>query len=273
MHSLFRYLNFKILNPLLLIIYFGIVLFLPILNLILNVFKLPLNQILNMATNPVALSAYCLTLKLSLVATLINICFGSCIAYVLTYISFVGKSFIDILIDIPIALPTSLAGLAFYRTYQTDSILSKVVNKIIKVQLIYSPSAIIMVMIFVSLPFVIRNLQPIFLELDSKKELKESALCLGANSWQIFRFVIFPYIKRSLITGAILSFARSIGEFGSIIIISSNLPYKDLVVSVLIAQKLEQYDYQSASVIGMIMLFISLFILLILKILDRYSYD
>ncbi|BDE17644.1 sulfate transport system permease protein (chloroplast) [Galdieria partita] len=263
----FRY--FTTLNPLLLIIYFSTVLFLPILNLILNVFKLPLNQILTIATNPVALSAYYLTLKLSLIATLINLCFGSCIAYVLTYISFWGKSFIDILIDIPIALPTSLAGLAFYRTYQTDSILFKIV----KLQLIHSPSAIIMVMIFVSLPFIIRNLQPILLELDSKKEIQESAICLGANSWQIFLFVIFPYIKRSLITGSILSFARSIAEFGSVIIISSNLPYKDLVVSVLIAQKLEQYDYQSATVIGTIMLFISLFILLMLNLLDRSSYD
>nr|WDA99334.1 sulfate transport system permease protein [Galdieria yellowstonensis]WDA99524.1 sulfate transport system permease protein [Galdieria yellowstonensis] len=271
MSSLFKY--FKNLNPLLLIIYFSIILFLPLLNLILNVFKLPLNQILAIATNPVALSAYFLTLKLSLIATLINICFGSCIAYVLTYICFWGKSFIDILIDIPIALPTSLAGFAFYRAYQTDSSLSKIFNKIFKLQLIYSPSAIIMVMVFVSIPFVIRNLQPILLELDSKKEIKESAICLGANSWQIFLFIIFPYIKKSLLTGAVLSFARSIGEFGSIIIISSNLPYKDLVVSVLIAQKLEQYDYQSATVIGTIMLFISLFILSVLNLLDRSSYD
>nr|UNJ16114.1 sulfate transport protein [Galdieria sp.]WDA99661.1 sulfate transport system permease protein [Galdieria sulphuraria] len=271
MLSPFKYV--KILNPLLLVIYFSIVLVLPILNLILNIFKLPLNQIFTIATNPVALSAYYLTLKLALVASLINICFGSCIAYVLTYISFWGKSFIDLLIDIPIALPTSLAGLAFYRTYQTDSILSKIFSKIFKFQLIYSPSGIVMVMIFVSLPFAIRNLQPILLELDSNKEIQESARCLGANSWQIFLFVIFPYIKGSLITGSVLSFARSIGEFGSIIIISSNLPYKDLVVSVLIAQKLEQYDYQSATVIGTIMLFISVFVLLVLNILDRSSYD
>nr|YP_010713752.1 sulfate transport system permease protein [Galdieria phlegrea]WDA99834.1 sulfate transport system permease protein [Galdieria phlegrea] len=265
--------HYKNLNLFLLVLYLSIFLFLPIVNLIVIVFKISFKDIFIIATNPVALYSYLLTLKLSFVATVLNIIFGSCIAYLLTYFTFWGKDFIDICVDIPLALPTSLAGLAFYKTYNPNSTIAQILNLVFRIQLVYSPIAVIVVMTFVSLPFVIRSLQPILLELDANKELKEIAWCLGANSWQTFCFVIFPYIRPSLITGAVLSFARAIGEYGSIIIVSSNLPYKDLVTSVLIAQKLEQYDYKSATVIGSIMLSVSILILLIVNLLNPSKYD
>lgn len=202
----------------------------------------------SLATEPIALSAYFVTFSMALVASLINGVFGFLLAWVLVRYDFPGKKSLDAAIDLPFALPTSVAGLTLATIYSQQGWIGGIVFSVTHLQLVQTRIGVALAMIFVSFPFVVRNLQPVLQEMDREQE--EIAWSLGANSWVTFRKIILPPLFPTWIAGITLSFSRAIGEYGSVVVMASNIPLKDLIASVLVFQKLEQYETVGATVIG-----------------------
>lgn len=245
-----------------LISYFFFLLILPLVVLFLLISQNDWNIVWRKATDPIAVSAYLLTLQMAFYAALINTVFGFLITWILTRYDFWGKKFLDAAVDLPFALPTSVAGLTLATVYGEKGWIGGILNTF-GFHIVFTKIGVLLAMIFVSFPFVIRTLQPVLQEVE--QSLEEAAWSLGASSWQTFIKVILPTLWPALFTGFTLSFSRALGEFGSIVMISSNLPFKDLVASVLIYQSLEQYDYVGASVIGAVVLLIALSTLLLIN--------
>lgn len=245
-----------------LISYIFFLLILPLAALFILILKNDWYEIIQKAADPIAMSAYSLTLQMAFFAALINTIFGFIITWVLTRYNFFGKKYLDAAIDLPFALPTSVAGLTLATVYGDQGWIGQLL-KICNFQIVFTKFGVLLAMIFVSFPFVIRTLQPVLQEIDTS--LEEAAWSLGASPLQTFSRVILPTLWPSIFTGFTLSFSRALGEFGSIVMISSNLPFKDLVASVLIYQSLEQYDYIGASVIGAVVLLIALISLLLIN--------
>ena len=235
-----------------LIYYFFFLLILPLIVLFLLIAQNDWNEVFRKATDPIAVSAYFLTVQMAFYAALINTIFGFLITWVLTRYDFSGKKFLDAAVDLPFALPTSVAGLTLATVYGDQGWVGGFLTSL-GFQIVFTKVGVLLAMIFVSFPLVIRTLQPVLQEVE--QSLEEAAWSLGASSWQTFVKVILPTLWPAIFTGFTLSFSRALGEFGSIVMISSNLPFKDLVASVLIYQSLEQYDYVGASVIGAVVLF------------------
>jgi sulfate transport system permease protein len=235
---------------------------LPLAALFILILKNDWHEIIQKATDPIAISAYSLTLQMAFFAAFSNTVFGFLITWVLTRYDFIGKKYLDAAVDLPFALPTSVAGLTLATVYGDQGWIGNLV-KTFNIQIVFTKFGVLLAMIFVSFPFVIRTLQPVLQELETS--LEEAAWSLGASPFQTFYRVILPTLWPSIFTGFTLSFSRALGEFGSIVMISSNLPFKDLVASVLIYQSLEQYDYIGASVIGAVVLLIALISLLLIN--------
>lgn len=238
------------------------ILLLPIISLINNLTLIPFDNFFKQALEPIAVSAYITTISMGFFACTVNTFFGLIIAWVLIRYNFPGKRLIDTFIDLPFALPTSVAGLTLVTVYSEQEFMGYFFKQF-NIEIVFTKLGVVVAMIFVSFPFVVRTIQPVLQEIE--KEIEEVAWSLGASSWKTFKKVIFPSILPSILTGSTLAFSRSIGEYGSIVIIASNFPFKDLITSVLIFQSLEQYDYISATIIGTVALTISLILLLIIN--------
>ncbi|EMO28688.1 putative sulfate ABC transporter, permease protein CysT [Leptospira interrogans serovar Bataviae str. HAI135] len=193
---------------------------------------------------------------------------GFLFAWVLVRYNFPGKSLLDSLVDLPFTLPTAVAGIALTTIYTPNGIIGKFFEPF-GIKIAYTPIGIVIALVFIGFPFVVRTVQPVLEEFP--KELEESAYCLGANRWQIFRRVIFPELVPPLITGAAMAFARGIGEYGSVVFISGNLPGKTEILPLLIVTKLEQYEYEEATGIAFIMLVISFSILLCINVIQAVA--
>jgi sulfate transport system permease protein len=258
--------NFFVKSPFLMGIILGsyvfFLLILPLAALFILILKNDWHEIIQKATDPIAISAYSLTLQMAFFAAFSNTVFGFLITWVLTRYDFIGKKYLDAAVDLPFALPTSVAGLTLATVYGDQGWIGNFL-KTFNIQIVFTKFGVLLAMIFVSFPFVIRTLQPVLQELETS--LEEAAWSLGASPFQTFYRVILPTLWPSIFTGFTLSFSRALGEFGSIVMISSNLPFKDLVASVLIYQSLEQYDYIGASVIGAVVLLIALISLLLIN--------
>ncbi len=241
----------------------------PILSLLMTASQTLFSEFWQKATDPIAISAYSVTLSMAFCASLFNTFFGFLLAWVLTRYKFPGKKLVDAAIDLPFALPTSVAGLTLATVYSDQGWIGILLNKI-GIQIVFTKLGVLLAMIFVSFPFVVRTLQPVLQEME--KELEEAAWSLGASPIQTFWQVIFPNILPSLLTGFTLGFSRAIGEFGSIVIIASNIPLKDLIASVLIFQSLEQYDYAGATIIGTVVLLLSLILLLSVNFFQSWNF-
>jgi sulfate transport system permease protein len=239
----------------LLIFYLFFLLLLPLIVLFVLIIQNDWAEVWKKATDPIAISAYVLTVQLALYAALVNTFFGFILTWILTRYNFIGKKFLDAAVDLPFALPTSVAGLTLATVYGDQGWIGSFFTPF-GLQIVFTKVGVLLAMIFVSFPFVIRTLQPVLQELEHS--LEEAAWSLGASPWQTFVKVLLPPLWPALFTGFTLSFSRALGEFGSIVMISSNLPFKDLVASVLIYQSLEQYDYLGASVIGAVVLLLAL---------------
>nr|AIT94140.1 probable transport protein [Marsupiomonas sp. NIES 1824] len=220
------------------------------------------------AFNPIALSAYWVTLSTAFTAAIINGFFGLLVAWILVRFEFKGKKFIDATIDLPFALPTAVAGLTITTVYSDQTILGSFFNHL-GIEILFTRTGVGLAMVFVSFPFVVRSVQPILQELQ--QEIEEASWSLGASSIETFFKVIFPAVFPSLITGMTLAFSRAMGEYGSIVIVASNIPFRDLVASVLIFQSLEQYDKMGATVIGTVVLMISLILLFTINALQNWQ--
>lgn len=244
-------------------------LILPLTVLFLGIAQTQWSEVIRKATDPIAVSAYVLTVQMALYAALLNTLFGFIITWVLTRYQFFGKKILDAAVDLPFALPTSVAGLTLATVYGDQGWIGSFFSPF-GVQIVFTKSGVLLAMIFVSFPFVIRTLQPVLQEIE--QSLEEAAWSLGASPWQTFRRVILPTLWPAVFTGFTLSFSRALGEFGSIVMISSNLPFKDLVASVLIYQSLEQYDYLGASVIGAVVLLIAFITLILINAFQALKY-
>nr|YP_010732099.1 probable transport protein [Massjukichlorella minus]WDY13013.1 probable transport protein [Massjukichlorella minus] len=220
------------------------------------------------ATQPIALSAYTVTFSMAFLASIFNGIFGFLLAWVLVRYKFPGKRLLDAAIDLPFAIPTSVAGLTLATVYSPQTLIGKFLAQF-GIQVVYTRLGIALTMVFVSLPFVVRALQPVLQEMD--KEIEEAAWSLGASPWRTFQKVLIPPLLPAFITGVTLGFSRAIGEYGSIVLVSANLPLKDLIASVLIFQNLEQYEYAEATVIATVVLIISFFILFGVNLLQSWN--
>lgn len=248
--------------------YLSFMLFLPVLALTLRASTVGPNKFWEIATSEIALSTYNVTFLTSLVAAAINGVFGTLIAWVLVRYEFPGKRIIDAAVDLPFALPTSVAGLTLATVYSDNGWLGSLFAPF-GIKIAFTRLGVGVAMVFISLPFVVRTLQPVLQEME--KELEESAWCLGASAWQTFWRVILPPLVPPILTGVALGFSRAVGEYGSTVIIAGNVPFRDLIAPVLIFQRLEQYDYAGATVIGTVLLMISLVMLIVINVLQAWG--
>lgn len=249
-------------------VYLIVMLLVPTIALILKAATLSPQRIWEIATSPVALSAYDVTFVTALFAGAINGLAGLMIAWVLVRYEFPFKRILDSLLDLPFALPTAVAGLTLATVYSEKGWIGALLAPF-GIKIAFTRLGVFVAMLFISLPFVVRTVQPVLQE--SEREIEEAAWALGASEWQTFWRVVLPPILPAVLTGVALGFARAVGEYGSVVIVASNLPFKDLIAPVLIFQRLEEYDYAGATVIGTVMLLISLLMLLAINLLQAWG--
>jgi sulfate transport system permease protein len=250
------------------IFYLGILVLIPILVLVLKAASLSFDEFVAAVWTGRARAAYLLTFGAAFAAAFVNLFLGLLLAWVLTRYSFFGKRFIDSLVDLPLALPTAVAGLVFASLYVQQGWLGQYLVPL-GIHGAYSRFSIVLVLVFVGLPFVVRTVQPVLEDLDP--ECEEAAASLGATRWQIFLDVVLPAVTPALVTGFALAFARGIGEYGSVVFVSGNMPYKTEIAPILIVARLEEFAYTEATAIAVVLLVISFGMLVVINILERWS--
>jgi sulfate transport system permease protein len=213
-------------------------------------------------TSPRVLASYRLTFGMSLLAALVNALFGFLVAWVLVRYTFPMKKFVDALVDLPFVLPTAVAGIALTAVYSSNGWIGRWLGAL-GIKVAFTPLGVWVALTFIGLPFVVRTVQPVIEDLDA--EIEEAAASLGASRFEIFRRIIVPMVWPSLMTGFALSFARALGEYGSVVFISGNMPMKTEITALLIITKLEQYDYKGATAIAVVMLVVSFVLLFMIN--------
>ncbi len=219
-------------------------------------------------TDPRVVASYRVTFTSSFIAAVVNGIFGLLAAWVLVRYPFPGRKIIDALIDLPFALPTAVAGITLTTLYAPNGWLGEPLARF-GIPVAFTPTGITIALIFIGLPFVIRTLQPVIEDLDH--EVEEAAASLGATRWKVIAHVILPYLYPAWLTGFALAFARAIGEYGSVVFISGNMPMRTEISPLLIMTKLEQYDYPGATAVAVVMLAISFVLLLVINGLQGWS--
>jgi len=246
----------------------GLVVLLPLAGLLLKSFTLDASQFLALVSDPRALASLRLSFGASLVAALAHAGFGLVIAWVLARYDFPGRSAVDAMIDLPFALPTAVAGLTLTALYAPTGWLGRPLAEL-GLQVAFTPLGIVVALTFVGLPFVVRTLEPVIEQLDPA--LEEAAAVLGASRWQTFVRVVAPNLLPALLTGFTLAFARAVGEYGSVVFISGNMPMRTEIAPLLIVTRLEQYDYAGATALAVVMLAASFILLVLINLLRRWS--
>ena len=220
------------------------------------------------ALSPRALASYKLTIGAAAIAALINGVFGLLVAWVLVRYTFPGRRIFDALVDLPFAMPTAVAGIALVTVYAPTGWLGRYTEQA-GVQVAFTPLGVIVALTFVGLPFVVRTIQPVLEDLEG--DIEEAAHSLGATRWQAFRRVIAPTILPAVVTGMTLAFARGLGEYGSVVFISGNLPMRTEITTLLIMGRLEEYDYVGARMLAAVMLVMSFILLLTINALQSWN--
>jgi sulfate transport system permease protein len=223
---------------------------------------------LDAAFSPRALAAYRLSFGAAALAAAVNCVFGLLVVWVLVRYRFPGRQLLGALIDLPFALPTAVAGIALTALYADTGILGRILEPA-GLPIAYRPAGVVLALTFIGLPFVVRTVEPVLAEVSS--EMEEAALTLGASRLQTFSRVILPTIAPALATGFALAFARGAGEYGSVIFIAGNMPFKSEIAPLLIVTQLEEYNYAGAAAIACVMLLISFAVLFLLNILQRWQ--
>ena len=249
-------------------LYITIIIALPLLAMLLKVAGMGWPEFWRIVASPRSLAAYRITFSSALIATLFNGIFGLLLAWVLTRYSFPGKRILDALVDLPFALPTAVAGLVLVTLFaETGWYGSLLEPNGLKVN--YTQIGIIVAMTFTSIPFVVRTVQPVLEDLQA--DLEEAAQTLGATRWQIFARVIWPTILPAFMAGCVLSFARSLGEFGAVVFIAGNLPGLTEIVSLLIFIRLDEFNYEGAAALAFILLVVAFLTLLVTNALQSWQ--
>lgn len=250
------------------VVYLSLIVLLPLATIFLSTSTIGWSRFWEIVLSPRALAAYALSFGASFAAALINAVFGVVLAWVLSRYRFPGRGLVDALVDLPFALPTAVAGIALTGIYASKGWLGRYLVKI-GVEAAFSRLGVIIALVFVGLPFVVRTVQPVLEDIDLDQE--EAAATLGATRFQTFRRVTLPALWPAVITGSTLAFARALGEYGSVVFISGNMPMKTEITPLLIMTKLEQYDYAGATAIAVVMLTISFALLLVINRLQAWS--
>jgi len=245
--------------------YLSLIVLIPLAGTFLKTTTLTWAEFWAMVASPRALASYRITFGTSFVAAAVNAVFGLLVAWVLTRYQFPGRKLVDALVDLPFALPTAVAGIALTAIYAPTGW----VGAHLPFKVAFTPLGITIALVFIGIPFVVRTVQPV-LE-DIEPELEQVAASLGANRWQTFARVIMPAVWPALMTGFALSFARAVGEYGSVIFIAGNMPMKTEITPLLIITQLEQYNYAGATALAVAMLVVSFLMLLVINALQWWS--
>ena len=250
------------------LIWLILIVLIPISGLLLKTSTLGWPAFWSIASDPRVLAALRMSFGGALIAAVINAIFGVILAWVLVRYRFPGKRIIDAVVDLPFALPTAVAGIALTTLYSPNGWIGQFLSPL-GIKVAFTPVGVVIALIFVGLPFVVRTVQPIMEEID--REVEEAAATLGANRFQTITRVLLPGLAPAVLTGFALSFARAVGEYGSVIFIAGNLPYVSEIAPLLIVIRLEEYNYAAATGIAAIMLIISFVMLLVINLIQTWS--
>lgn len=248
--------------------YVCLLVLIPLGGLVLQASRLSAADFVRAVSGERAVAAYALSIGASFTAAALNAVFGLLVAWVLVRYPFPGRRFVDACVDLPFALPTAVAGIALTAVYSPTGWLGRLLATA-GIQVAFTRLGVVVALTFIGLPFVVRAVQPVLEDIDP--ELEDAAHSLGATRWQTFRRVLLPAILPALLTGFTLAFARALGEYGSVIFISGNLPLRTEVVTLLVATRLEQFDYAGATAIAVVMLGLSFSLLLGINLLQGWS--
>ncbi len=250
------------------LLYLSLLVLIPLAGVFVKTSTLTWDQFWGTVTAPRVLASYRLSFGAALLAATVNLFFGLLVAWVLVRYQFWGKRLVDALVDLPFALPTAVAGIALTAVYSKNGWIGAWLAPL-GINVAFTPLGVFVALTFIGLPFVVRTVQPVLEDLDA--ELEEAAASLGANRWQTFRRVLLPILFPSLLTGFALAFARALGEYGSVVFISGNMPMKTEITPLLIITKLEQYDYAGATALAVVMLVVSFVMLLTINLLQWWG--
>ncbi|MDP3498237.1 MAG: sulfate ABC transporter permease subunit CysT [Candidatus Nitrotoga sp.] len=250
------------------LLYLSLIVLIPLSSLFFKTATLGWGGFWEVTTGERVLASLRVTFVASFAAAVLNAIFGLVVAWVLVRYTFPGKRLVDALVDLPFALPTAVAGITLAMLYAPNGWIGHYFAEH-DIKIAYTPLGIVVALTFIGLPFVVRTVQPVLADVEA--EIEEAAASLGASRCDVFRRVIFPSIYPALLTGFALAFARSIGEYGSVIFIAGNMPYISEIAPLLIVAKLEQYDYAGATAIALLMLIISFVLLLAINGLQWWS--
>jgi len=248
--------------------YLGLIVLLPLSVLFFKSLGISAQEFLRMVASERTLAAFKLSFGTSIIAASVNTLCGLVVAWVLVRYDFFGKAFLDAVVDLPFALPTAVAGISLATIYSRTGWIGKSLSGV-GIQGAYSRLGIVIALIFIGFPFVVRTLQPVLKDLDPQME--EAAACLGATRAQTFFKVLLPVLLPAALTGFALALARGLGEYGSVVFISGNMPMKTEIVPLLIMTKLEEYNYEGAIVIAAVMLIFSFILMLAINLLQAWS--
>jgi sulfate transport system permease protein len=250
------------------VVYLSLIVLIPLAAVFLKTATLSWPQFWHIVSAPRALASYRLSFGASAIAATINLVFGLVVAWVLVRYSFPGKRLFDSLVDLPFALPTAVAGIALTAIYSGNGWIGQYLQPL-GIKAAYSRLGVVIALTFTGLPFVVRTVQPVLEDLD--KEMEEAAASLGADRWQTITRVLLPAVMPAALTGFAMAFARAVGEYGSVVFISGNMPMRTEITPLLIITKLEQYDYAGATAIAVVMLVASFALLLTINLLQAWS--
>jgi sulfate/thiosulfate transport system permease protein len=248
--------------------YLSLIVLIPLSTLFFKTASLSWEEIWSTVTSPRVLASFKISLGCAAAAALINAVMGLLVAWVLVRYKFPGRKLVDAMVDLPFALPTAVAGIALTTLYASTGWIGQYLEPL-GIKIAYAPLGIIVALTFIGLPFVVRTVQPVLEDLEAEAE--EASASLGANRWHTFRRVIFPHVIPPLLTGFAMAFARGIGEYGSVVFISGNMPMKTEIVPLLIVTKLEQYDYAGATALASASLVLSFVLLLLINLLQYWA--
>jgi sulfate transport system permease protein len=251
-------------------LFLGLIVLLPLSGLVVSSLALGPGELWALVGSPRALASLRLSFGAALVAALINAVCGTLVAWVLSRYRFPGLRLVDAAVDLPFALPTAVAGLTLTALYAPGGPLGRLLAPL-GVQVAFTPVGVTVALVFVSLPFVVRTVQPVLEELDPA--LEEAAAVLGASRLQSVLRVVVPRVLPAVLTGFALALARAIGEYGSVVFIAGNMPLRTEIAPLLIVTRLEQYDYAGATALGLVMLVVSFALLLSINLLQRWSHE
>lgn len=240
------------------LLYVALIILIPVVALVLKGAEIGPARFWSIITAPRTLAAIRVTVTAAAVATIFNAFYGLLMAWVLTRYEFPGRRILDALMDVPFALPTAVAGIALTALYSANGWFGAPLGWA-GIELVYTLGGVIIAMTFTSIPFVVRAIQPVLEDLDPA--LEQAAMTLGARPWAIFRRVVLPAILPAWLSGSTIAFARSLGEFGAVVFIAGNLPFKTEIAALLAFIRLEEYDYQGAAAIALVLLVFALILL------------